>query len=642
MKFRRLWFEWLLIGLAASLFVVVGEQMEMFDRTERLIYDFAAPLHAAPPDDRIILVAIDNESLAHIGRWPWPRDVHAQAISRLKAAGVRTILYDVLFIEPTRADAALARVMAGAPPVYLPILFDIPGPNGAPYKILRPNEQIAKGASGLGIVNMELDTDGRARRVEIKAQDEGRWIPHLTELAYREIRGAPSPAYLRARTDWPVVHVPFHEAGSFRTISILHLLRGEIPPALLKGKTAIVGATATGLGDLYPVPGSTALMAGAEVQANMLSSLLADRFIMPMGQDWVAALSVIPLWLLMLAFWRLSPTQALLLTVAMMAALFAGSVLALTLTGCWLSPVAALLGLAIVYPLWSWRRLTAVTQFIDVQIDALLAQSALSPSMLDGRGGDRIAEGTSRLRQIIALMQKSAVERQAMLQFLSHDMRGPQASIIALLEGESGHKVPERERQVRSRIRHYAETTLNLADNFVQLARLENQPAEREPVDLADAMAQAIDMVWPQAHASGITIDRSGTQGADLWVLGDASALVRAFTNLLSNAVQASPSGSAILCAVAREGAFALASISDEGPGLPPARKAEPFARFGYTSSSMGARGSGLGLAYVAAVAQQCGGDVRYIERPTGGAQFTLRLPIWEEEEESAFNPAPD
>jgi signal transduction histidine kinase len=159
-----------------------------------------------------------------------------------------------------------------------------------------------------------------------------------------------------------------------------------------------------------------------------------------------------------------------------------------------------LLGVVVVYPLWSWRRLCAVTQFLDTQIDALLAQSAMPAALLAGHdmpGEDRIGKGTERLHQIIALMQKSAVERQEMLQFLSHDMRGPQAAIIALLDNDASPKMPERERTVRARIRRYAETTLTLADNFVQLARLESQPAEQEPVDGTDAMAQAI--AWPAA-----------------------------------------------------------------------------------------------------------------------------------------------
>ena len=634
MKFRRLWLEWLLIGLVASLAVFWGEHAGLFERAERLMYDAAASLHAAPPDDGIVIVAIDNETLERIGRWPWPRDIHAAMLTRLREAGARAILYDVLFIEPSPQDAALAQAMRDGPPVYLPVLFDIPGPDGAPYAVQRPQPALTAAAAGLGIVNLELDSDGRARRVELKARDGAHWLPHLTELGYRAMRGAPSPAYAHASADHPSVYVPFHPTGSFRTISFAHLLSGETPPGLLRGKTVIVGASATGLRDHYPVPGSAELMPGAEVQANLLNSLLANRFIMPMGRDWVASWSLIPLWLLMIAFWRLSPTQALILTLAMAGALIAGTVAALAWTGCWASPVGALIGLAIVYPLWSWRRLSAVAHFIDTQIDTLLAQSALSPALLEGHGGDRIARGTDRLDQIIALMRKSAAERQEMLQFLSHDMRGPQAAIIALLDSENERGTPEQHRISRTRIRRYAETTLMLADNFVQLARLESQPAERAPVDLSDAMAQAIDMVWPQANAEGIQIDRSAAQGAECWILGDDAALVRAFTNLLVNAVQASPKGGVIRCAVAREGEFALASVSDDGPGLPPARKADPFARFGYSRAASGVRGSGLGLAFVAAAARQCGGEALYAATESGGAHFTLRLPIWEEEDE--------
>ncbi|MDQ4421357.1 CHASE2 and HATPase_c domain-containing protein [Sphingobium sp. DEHP117] len=633
MKSRRLWLEWLLIGLVASLTLYLGERAGLFERAERLLYDATAPLRAAPPDDAIVIVAIDHASLEQVGRWPWPRDVHARMLARLQAAGAKAILYDVLFVEASPHDAALASAMREGPPVFLPVLFDIPGPNGAPYAVEQPQPALAKAAAGVGIVNLELDGDGRARRVEMKARDGAHWLPALAELAYREMRKRPSPAYPDERAATPSVYVPFNPTGSFRTIGFAQLLNGETPTALLKGKTVIVGATATGLSDHYAVPGSADLMPGAEVQANLLSSLLNDRLITPVSRDWGTAWSLVPLWLLMLAYWRLLPTQALVVTFTLAGALVVGSIAALAWTGHWVSPVAALIGIAIVYPLWSWRRLSAVTHFIDTQVEALLAQSELSRAMLGGQGGDSIARRTERLTQIIALMQRNAAERQEMLQFLSHDMRGPQAAIIALLDSENAGESPEQRRTTRARIRRHAETTLALADNFVQLARLESQPPECVPVDVGDAMAQAIDLIWPQAQPHGVRLDRSAMDGVECWVLGEDATLVRAFTNLLANAVQASPGGGVIRCALSREGDFALACVSDDGPGLPPERQANPFARFGYSGAASGVRGSGLGLAFVAAAARQCGGEALYAQGPSGGAQFTLRLPVWEEDE---------
>jgi CHASE2 domain-containing sensor protein len=87
-------------------------------------------LRAPPADDRILIVAIDNDSLRRIGRWPWGRETHAALLDRLAAAHPRAIAYDVLFTEPNPADPALAAAMTRAKPVFAPLLFETPGLNG--------------------------------------------------------------------------------------------------------------------------------------------------------------------------------------------------------------------------------------------------------------------------------------------------------------------------------------------------------------------------------------------------------------------------------------------------------------------------------------------------------------------------------
>lgn len=91
-----------------------------------------------------------------------------------------------------------------------------------------------------------------------------------------------------------------------------------------------------------------------------------------------------------------------------------------------------------------------------------------------------------------------------------------------------------------------------------------------------------------------------------------------------------SPEGSEIRCSARRDGDDALITISDNGPGLPPERQADPFGRFGYSSAagSGDGRGSGLGLAYVAAVARKHKGMAAYSANPAGGAVFSIRLPL--------------
>ncbi|MGD9812071.1 MAG: CHASE2 domain-containing protein [Sphingobium sp.] len=632
MKAGRLLLEWLLIGIGASLILIIAEQADMLERPDRLLYDLVSPFHAPPPEDRILIVAIDNEALSAIGRWPWRRQIHAEAIRKLKGAHPAAIIYDILFIEPSEDDKALVAAMTGTPPVFLPVFFDMPGPNGAPYRLLAPDQQIASAAAGLGSANLEIDSDGRARRVSLAARDGNRWIPHLAELAYRVVHGRESEAFRHETETGEAKPIAFRPVGSFRTISMAHLLYGEVPSALIRDRIVIVGASAPGLGDLYPVPdGTAALMPGAEIQANLLSSLLADRFITQTPRFWVIVVSLALLWTLLVAFWHLTPTRGLLLSLGVTAAVIAATILTLVFAGIWFPPVAALLGIVIVYPLWGWRRLSAISYFIEREIDVLLQQAGLARTVPTQRsGGDHVAESASRLHHVIAAMRRNAVEREEMLQFLSHDMRTPQAAIIALIDGNPVRH-DERDGRLNMRIRRYAEITLGLADDFVQLARLERQEdAKGEPVDVADAMAQAIDVVWPQAHRQNIRIDRGQLPAGELWVAGDAAVLVRALTNLLSNAVQASQPGGTISCAVARDGTDAVASVSDQGSGLPPERREKPFARFGY--SSIGAEasrtGSGLGLAFVAAAARNLGGTAAYEDNEDGGARFTMRLPL--------------
>ena len=83
-KFWRTdWF----VGVAVVLAVMVlYKGTDFIDTLERRLYDHASIQTARQPSDRIAIIAIDDQSVANIGRWPWPRDVHAQLIDKLAAA----------------------------------------------------------------------------------------------------------------------------------------------------------------------------------------------------------------------------------------------------------------------------------------------------------------------------------------------------------------------------------------------------------------------------------------------------------------------------------------------------------------------------------------------------------------------------
>jgi len=76
---------------------------------ERWAYDLGVRMTSKTPSEKIAVIAIDEQSLANIGRWPWPRDVQAKLIDQLAAAKAKVIGNTVFFFEPQK-DAGLTYV----------------------------------------------------------------------------------------------------------------------------------------------------------------------------------------------------------------------------------------------------------------------------------------------------------------------------------------------------------------------------------------------------------------------------------------------------------------------------------------------------------------------------------------------------
>ena len=91
--------DWFL-GLVLALLVFFASGSDLLQSLERKAYDMGVQASSRTPSDRIAVIAIDDESIANIGRWPWPRDVHAKLIDMLATAKAKVIGYTVFFSEP--------------------------------------------------------------------------------------------------------------------------------------------------------------------------------------------------------------------------------------------------------------------------------------------------------------------------------------------------------------------------------------------------------------------------------------------------------------------------------------------------------------------------------------------------------------
>ncbi|MGK6317878.1 hypothetical protein, partial [Neorhizobium sp. DT-125] len=136
-----------------------------------------------------------------------------------------------------------------------------------------------------------------------------------------------------------------------------------------------------------------------------------------------------------------------------------------------------------------------------------------------------------RLSEVTELWQ-GRQQREELMQFLSHDMRTPQASILAAIDGAGPGQVAA---SVADRVRTYARRTLKLADDFVQLARAERMTYRLEPLDLSDILAVAADEIWPRLAEKRVELVLEG-HDREWLVEGERSLLTRALLNLFDNA----------------------------------------------------------------------------------------------------------
>lgn len=144
-SFAAFWRTDWFVGVAIVLAVLVlHAATDLMGTLERRFYDFASTSNARQPSDRIAVIAIDDQSIANIGRWPWPRDVHAKLIDQLAAAKSKTIVHTALFLEP-QVDPGL---------VFIRKMQEVLGPTAEPGGA---NEALGR---VIAEAQSALDTDG--------------------------------------------------------------------------------------------------------------------------------------------------------------------------------------------------------------------------------------------------------------------------------------------------------------------------------------------------------------------------------------------------------------------------------------------------------------------------------------------------
>lgn len=247
------------------------------------------------------------------------------------------------------------------------------------------------------------------------------------------------------------------------------------------------------------------------------------------------------------------------------------------------------------------------------------------------RGEDETAKRMdleSRLRQADKLATLGQVAAG-----LAHEIGTPLNIIggradMALRKAGDPKRVEESLVTIRAQVDRIAETVQRL----LNVAR--RQEPKRRQLNLVDLLTESVALLDPTAAKAGMSLHfHAQTKGE---VVGDAELLQQVFTNLILNAVQASPAGSRVEVTLqpvnaAPEGLDLLSrpyfevAVADQGRGVPPELRTRIFEPF-FTTKPAGL-GTGLGLAICAGIVKEHEGFVRVGEHPGGGARFSVFLP---------------
>ncbi|MYR27110.1 MULTISPECIES: HAMP domain-containing sensor histidine kinase [unclassified Streptomyces] len=264
------------------------------------------------------------------------------------------------------------------------------------------------------------------------------------------------------------------------------------------------------------------------------------------------------------------------------------------------------------------RRALRPVEGIRAELDAITGSRDLARRVPEPATHDEIAALARTTNATLAALQDAVDKQRRFVADASHELRSPIASLRTQLEVGAEHpEFLDLDGAVEDTVR-----LQHLAADLLLLARLDagERPPDR-PVRLADLVAREA-----AEHGLRARIEPERADGYE--VRGSAPQLGRILGNLLDNARRHARTEVAL--ALRQEGADAVVTVSDDGPGVPPAERDRVFERFVRLDDARtrDEGGAGLGLAIARDAAHRHGGSLAAGERPGGGAEFVLRVPL--------------
>ncbi|MHB8127111.1 MAG: CHASE2 domain-containing protein [Desulfitobacteriaceae bacterium] len=316
---------------------------QVFYNMERSVTD-RVTIEPRKVDSRIKILAIDEESLERIGKWPWPRNIVADLSDKLLANGALAVWPDITYSDKSQnpaEDQALTDVAAKYPNFFLSVYFDLQTRKVNQQIMIDRLEKpvIPIDAKQTGHINVIPDDDRVVRQVMLGISDKGTRVPAISvQLANlllptdRKLIWENNNQWLRGNL--PLATGPQNELyfsyaskpqdNNIETIPIYKVLNGEEKLAQFTDSVVLIGPYTIGFQDMYYTPSSKKLqMFGVEIHANILQCLLDGGIYNRASRPWGLLLLIV---LGLLAYFGMERARAKWAVLILVAFLFIYSV----------------------------------------------------------------------------------------------------------------------------------------------------------------------------------------------------------------------------------------------------------------------------------------------------------------------------
>jgi CHASE2 domain-containing sensor protein len=245
-----------LMGIGIGI-IVISDHIGFFEGIDNHLYDLSFRIRGPlQPDKKILIAAIDEKTLAQLGRWPLRRVYYARLLDSMREA--RVVGFDIIMAEPEDEDSELAAAMSGPVKVVLPVYIENNARISYPASTLSPYET--------GHIHVEPGIDGIIRKVFHVLYYQGHTMPSFASVLFETATVPSGHRYnigtltheagesVRISQRMPM-HINFYgPPGTFPQISVAEIIQGNYPQSFFRDKIILVGLTTAGIEDKKLIP----------------------------------------------------------------------------------------------------------------------------------------------------------------------------------------------------------------------------------------------------------------------------------------------------------------------------------------------------------------------------------------------------